>query len=99
MFSTKARMDKRGMRFMNETSRPVDIEWDTDAILEEDSMFFALKMRDSLNAHSSRGFTLVQMISRPRDGGLVLVYQKVVVRADTDVQGTFAMGEGKTGEN
>lgn len=54
------------------------VTWEVDAIVESDTVAFASKLKQSLTARTEAGFGLKQMITRPTDNGMVLVYQKTM---------------------
>lgn len=62
-----------------ENGKPVHIEWRCDAIVQESSHDFAKELQEKLNAASNDGFSLVQMMGRSKDDGLVLVHQKATI--------------------
>lgn len=59
-------------------SSAMRIVWKTVAITERGSASFALKLEEALTTLTDQGFSLVQMIERKTDDGLVLMFQKAV---------------------
>ena len=65
-----------------EGGRPVHIEWRCDAVVQESSHEFAKELQQKLNTASTEGFSLVQMMGRAKDDGLVLIHQKATMLVD-----------------
>lgn len=61
---------------LTEGGRPVHIEWRCDAVVQDSSHEFAKELQQKLNAASTDGFSLTQMMGRPKDEGLVIIHQK-----------------------
>jgi len=69
-----------------EGGRPVHIEWRCDAVVQESSHEFAKELQQKLNTASTEGFSLVQMMGRAKDDGLVLIHQKATMLVDGEAQ-------------
>ena len=75
--STKAQIPMEGGKLSH-------IEWRCEAIVQNCSHEFAKELQQKLNDASNAGFTLVQMMGREQDKGLVLVHQKAIVLVSSD---------------
>ena len=71
-------VDKRTTVLHTEAGRPVRIEWRVEAVVDNDSIAFAAKLQDLMNAASKDGYVLCQMLGRPIDNGMVVVHQRAL---------------------
>jgi hypothetical protein len=72
---------------VSSTGQPVSIEYRCDAIVEDNSVEFARKLQESLNANTGEGFVMQTMLGREADRGLVLVYQRAALLSKEQLEG------------